>query len=72
MSAETNAQTRVEAPARRMTSLAAIGRALRRWAIFIVLGLLVVLFQSREPAFLTPNNLFSVLQSVAVVALLGA
>ncbi len=71
MSAESDAQTQVEALAGRLTSPAAIGRALRRWAIFIVLGILVVLFQSREPAFLNPNNLFSVLQSVAVVALLG-
>ena len=44
---------------------------LRRYAIFIVLALLVILFQSQEPAFLKLNNLFSVLQSVAVVALLG-
>ena len=28
-------------------------------------------FRAAEPAFLNPNNLFSVLQSVAVVALLG-
>jgi simple sugar transport system permease protein len=32
---------------------------------------LIVLFDSLEPAFLRFNNLFSVLQSVAVVALLG-
>ena len=68
MSAESNAGT---APAKRSISVAAIGRALRRHALFVVLALLVILFQSREPAFLSLNNLFSVLQSVAVVALLG-
>jgi simple sugar transport system permease protein len=44
---------------------------LRRYAIFLVLAALIVFFQSREPAFLRINNLLSVLQSVAVVALLG-
>ena len=44
---------------------------LRRYAIFLVLAALILFFQSREPAFLRINNLLSVLQSVAVVALLG-
>jgi simple sugar transport system permease protein len=44
---------------------------LRRYAIFLVLAALILFFQSREPAFLQINNLLSVLQSVAVVALLG-
>ena len=48
-----------------------IGSLLRRYAIFLVLGALILFFQSREPAFLGVNNLFSVLQSVAVVALLS-
>jgi simple sugar transport system permease protein len=48
-----------------------IGGILRRYAIFVVLAALLVLFQSTEPAFLRVNNLFSVLQSVAVVALLA-
>jgi simple sugar transport system permease protein len=47
------------------------GHFLRRYAIFLILAGLIVFFQSREPAFLRINNLFSVLQSVAVVALLG-
>ena len=55
----------------RRPAAAILGRALRRHALFIVLALRVALFQSREPAFLSFNNLFSVLQSVAVVALLG-
>ena len=48
-----------------------IGQALRRYAIFIILAGLIVVFDTAEPAFLRVNNLFSVLQSVAVVALLG-
>jgi simple sugar transport system permease protein len=47
------------------------GRALRRYAIFLILAALIVFFNHAEPAFLRVNNLFSVLQSVAVVALLG-
>lgn len=48
-----------------------IGRLLRRYAILLILALLILFFQAAEPAFLRLNNLFSVLQSVAVVALLG-
>lgn len=56
----------------RLTPLAeACGRTLRRYAIFIILAALIVFFDFAEPAFLRVNNLFSVLQSVAVVALLG-
>ena len=44
----------------------AFGRALRRYAIFIILAALVAFFHHAEPAFLRVNNLFSVLQSVAV------
>jgi simple sugar transport system permease protein len=47
------------------------GRSLRRYAIFLILAALIVLFNAAEPAFLRLNNLFSVLQSVAVVALLS-
>ena len=71
MTADTRTNHEAEASGRATTLLGALGRGLRRYAIFIVLGLLVALFQSREPAFLSLNNLFSVLQSVAVVALLG-
>jgi simple sugar transport system permease protein len=52
-------------------TLDAFGRALRRYAIFIILAALVAFFHHAEPAFLHVNNLFSVLQSVAVVALLA-
>jgi simple sugar transport system permease protein len=48
-----------------------LARLLRRSAIFLILAALVVFFDAAEPAFLRVNNLFSVLQSVAVVALLG-
>jgi simple sugar transport system permease protein len=52
-------------------TLDAFGRALRRYAIFIILAVLVAFFHHAEPAFLHVDNLFSVLQSVAVVALLA-
>jgi simple sugar transport system permease protein len=48
-----------------------IGHTMRRYAIFLILAVLIVIFNAVEPAFLRVNNLFSVLQSVAVVALLG-
>jgi ABC-type glucose/galactose transport system permease subunit len=48
-----------------------VGPTLRRYAIFIILAALIVFFHFAEPAFLRVNNLFSVLQSVAVVALLA-
>jgi len=52
-------------------ALDAVGHALRRYAIFVILAALIIVFDLAEPAFLRVNNLFSVLQSVAVVALLG-
>jgi simple sugar transport system permease protein len=48
-----------------------LGHFLRKYAIFLILAGLIFFFQSYEHAFLRFNNLFSVLQSVAVVALLG-
>jgi simple sugar transport system permease protein len=56
---------------RRSPALENVGRTLRRYAIFIILAALIVFFDHAEPAFLRINNLFSVLQSVAVVALLA-
>jgi simple sugar transport system permease protein len=64
----------VEAARRSFAGDRAVGRAgqiLRRYAIFVVLGGLIMIFDWIEPAFLSASNLFSVLQSVAVVALLG-
>src|ERR1700735_5637392 len=46
-------------------------RWIRRYAIFVILVGLAVLFEVKEPAFLRVDNLFSVLQAVSVVALLG-
>lgn len=48
-----------------------ISRGFRRYALFLILAALILFFNAIEPAFLRPNNLFSVLQSVAVVVLLG-
>lgn len=50
---------------------AATWRFLRRYSIFLILAVLIVIFQYQEPAFLRVNNLFSVLQAVVVVSLLG-
>lgn len=45
--------------------------ALRRWAVPLALLALVVAFALAEPAFLRAQNVFGILQSVSVVALLG-
>ena len=42
-----------------------------RYGIFVLLAVLMVVFQVNEPAFLRVNNIFSILQAVAIVALLG-
>ncbi len=42
-----------------------------RWGIFILLAVLVVAFSLAQPAFFRVGNLFSILQAVAIVALLG-
>jgi simple sugar transport system permease protein len=60
-----------EIVARRVPAFDLLGRTLRRHAIFIILAGLIAFFHFAEPAFLRINNLFSVLQSVAVVALLA-
>ncbi|MGH6761360.1 MAG: ABC transporter permease [Phyllobacterium sp.] len=44
---------------------------LRRYGLFVLLVAMVVGFWAAEPAFLNVNNLFSILQAVAVVAILG-
>ena len=51
--------------------LAALASSLRRYAIFVLLALMLVGFGWAEPAFLTIDNAMSVLQSVSVVAILG-
>jgi len=43
----------------------------RRYALFILLVALVIGFWLAEPAFLSTNNFFSILQAVSVVAVLG-
>ncbi len=42
-----------------------------RYGIFVLLVVLMAVFQWNEPAFLRINNIFSILQAVAIVALLG-
>lgn len=48
-----------------------IGERIAKFAIFVLLAGMIVLFESQEPAFLNVANLFSILQAVAIVALLG-
>ncbi|AOK54623.1 ABC transporter permease [Burkholderia stagnalis] len=48
-----------------------VRETLERTGIVLVLALLVAVFAAREPAFLNLDNLFSILQSVSIVALLG-
>lgn len=43
----------------------------RRHALFVLLGAMLIGFWMAQPAFINPANLFSILQSVAVVAILG-
>ncbi|AQQ28129.1 MULTISPECIES: ABC transporter permease [Burkholderia cepacia complex] len=50
---------------------ARIRDALERTGILLVLAVLVVVFALKEPAFLNLDNLFSILQAVSIVALLG-
>lgn len=50
---------------------AALAGAVRRYAVFLLLALMVVVFSTAEPAFLGVNNFMSVLQAVSVVAILA-
>jgi simple sugar transport system permease protein len=55
------------APRRRLGALALLERS----GILAVLAVLVAVFAAKEPAFLNVANLFSILQAVSIVALLG-
>lgn len=44
---------------------------LERTGILLVLAILIAVFATKEPAFLNLDNLFSILQAVSIVALLG-
>ena len=46
-------------------------RETRRYALFLLLALMVVGFWHVQPAFIRSANLFSILQAVSVVAILG-
>ncbi len=49
----------------------ALAGAVRRYAVFLLLAAMVVVFSTAEPAFLGVNNFMSVLQAVSVVAILA-
>ncbi|WP_323121345.1 ABC transporter permease [Burkholderia alba] len=62
-------QPRANASARH--ARAALRARLEQAGILLVLAVLVAVFALREPAFLQIDNLFSILQAVSIVALLG-
>lgn len=45
--------------------------AARRYALFVLLAIMLVGFWAAQPAFINSANLFSILQAVSVVAILG-
>jgi simple sugar transport system permease protein len=49
----------------------AIRERIAQVAIFVLLAGLIILFQSKEPSFLDIANVFSIMQAVSIVALLG-
>ncbi|OQP86421.1 sugar ABC transporter permease [Rhizobium rhizosphaerae] len=59
-------------PAAAASGLRLLQETARRGAVFILLAALLVLFSIAQPAFLTIGNLMSILQAVAVVAIIGA
>lgn len=62
-----------DTPAHDGQSAASLVReTIRRGAVFILLAGLVVVFSLAQPAFININNLMSILQAVAVVAIIGA
>jgi len=69
MTSDSNA---VSAPAAGGNSLSQLADLVRNGAIFILLVLLMIGFTLAQPAFIGINNLMSILQAVAVVAILGA
>lgn len=60
-----------KAPALKSTTSDLLRETIRRSAVFILLAGLVVLFSLAQPAFININNLMSILQAVAVVAIIG-
>lgn len=61
----------VAAPRRARPTLRGLRDQLERTGILLVLAILIVVFATKEPAFLNIDNLFSILQAVSIVALLG-
>jgi simple sugar transport system permease protein len=62
----------VPAPAAGPHPVHRLGDLVRDGAIFILLAAMMVGFTAAQPAFIGINNLMSILQAVAVVAILGA
>jgi simple sugar transport system permease protein len=66
-----NAHAARTAVARKGGALRSLRGHLERTGMLLVLALLIVVFALNQPAFLNIDNLFSILQSVSIVALLG-
>jgi len=66
-----NAHTARTPVARKSGALRSLRGHLERTGMLLVLALLIVVFALNQPAFLNIDNLFSILQSVSIVALLG-
>ncbi|WP_026782345.1 ABC transporter permease [Pleomorphomonas koreensis] len=62
----------VPAPAAGPHPVHRLGDIVRNGAIFILLAAMMIGFTAAQPAFIGINNLMSILQAVAVVAILGA
>ncbi len=69
MAALTNADRPRRADARPLAP--AVSAITRRYAVFLLLAVMIVVFSTAEPAFLGLNNFMSVLQAVSVVAILS-
>ena len=61
----------VESGQRAQSAWRSLRDHLERTGILLVLAILIAVFAIREPAFLNIDNLFSILQAVSIVALLG-
>src|SRR4051794_1306940 len=64
-------ETSLQATATQGRSPQSFAAMARKSGLFVLLGAMIVGFWLAEPAFLSINNLFSVLQAVSVVAILG-
>jgi simple sugar transport system permease protein len=58
--------------ARQPLDRVALERLVLRWALVAVIGVLLVVFSATQPAFLTVANVFSILRSISIVAIIAS